>query len=397
MNDPALQPIEPLLCFSPNHAQEHRLFQGIPGIVRSPGARLWATWYANNHKPGEGADNYVVAVTSDDEGASWSEARVLLDSPGPVRVFDPVLWLDPHRRLWLFYAQSYGQWDGRGGVWAMTCEEPDASVPSWSQPRRLCDGVMMNKPIVLSDRTWMLPVALWHPGHFDRIRDPGHENHVPPDHTRWQDQLTGAFVCCSTDEGQTFAMRGGVDIPDAKHHEHHVVERADGSLWLLSRTDSARGYIAESVSVDGGHTWSAEASSPIPHINSRFLIRRLASGKLLLIKHNPGMDTPWLFRDKVKNAELEAGARSHLTAYLSEDDGKSWYGGLLLDARYRVSYPDADQDADGRIFAIYDYNRTSDREILFATFTEEDVTAGETVSRHARLRQVISKGGVPNR
>jgi hypothetical protein len=32
--------------------------------------------------------------------------------------------------------------------------------------------------------------------------------------------------------------------------------------------------------------------------------------------------------------------RSHLTAYLSDDDGRSWHGGLLLDERNGVSYPD---------------------------------------------------------
>ena len=49
-------------------------------------------------------------------------------------------------------------------------------------------------------------------------------------------------------------------------------------------------------------------------MNSRFFIRRLESGNLLLVRHNPP----------------DRKTRSHLTAYLSEDDGKSWIGGMML-------------------------------------------------------------------
>ena len=103
---------------------------------------------------------------------------------------------------------------------------------------------------------------------------------------------------------------------------------------------------------------------------------RLASGNLLLVKHGP-LDTRT--------------SRSHLTAYLSKDDGKTWGGGLLLDERAGVSYPDGQQTPDGLIRIIYDYNRTADRNILMAAFREEDVSAGKPVSRDVRLRQLVSK------
>ena len=52
-------------------------------------------------------------------------------------------------------------------------------------------------------------------------------------------------------------------------------------------------------------------------------------------------------------------------------------GGLLLDERSGVSYPDGQQTADGLIRIIYDYSRTGSRHILMATFREEDVAAGK--------------------
>jgi hypothetical protein len=106
-------------------------------------------------------------------------------------------------------------------------------------------------------------------------------------------------------------------------------------------------------------------------------VRRLASGNLLLVKHGP----------------LDARtSRSHLTAYISEDDGLTWGGGLMLDERLGVSYPDGQQTPDGLIRIIYDYNRVSDRNILMATFREEDVAAGKVVSHDASLRQIVSTG-----
>ena len=133
--------------------------------------------------------------------------------------------------------------------------------------------------------------------------------------------------------------------------------------------------IGESISMDRGKTWSPGRPSTIPHVNSRFFIRRTLSGKLLLVRHNP----------------LDGKTRSHLTAYLSDDDGKTWRGGLLLDERAGVSYPDGIQSPDGPFYIIYDYNRTTDKEILMAVFTEADIERGTCVSGKARLRVLVNK------
>ncbi len=69
--------------------------------------------------------------------------------------------------------------------------------------------------------------------------------------------------------------------------------------------------------------------------------------------------------------------RSHLCAFLSDDDGATWTGGLLLDERSGVSYPDGVQGPDGVIRIIYDFNRTKDKQILMAAFTEADVARGK--------------------
>ena len=69
----------------------------------------------------------------------------------------------------------------------------------------------------------------------------------------------------------------------------------------------------------------------------------------------------------------------------------TWEGGLLLDAREDVSYPDGVQGDDGVIRVIYDYSRFKAREILMASFTEEDVLAAKDVSGKVRLRVMVNK------
>ncbi|WP_339682966.1 sialidase family protein [Gimesia maris] len=362
--DPAL--VAPPINTSPGkeYADDTRMFQGIPGLSRAANGRLWALWYAGG--TGEGELNYVVLVTSGDDGKTWSGPKLVIDPPGPVRAYDPAIWHDPSGRMWVFWAQSYRWWDGRSGVWAVTTDDSDQENPKWTEPRRLCNGIMMNKPTVLSNGDWLLPVAIWKQPAKESIE---HRFDLPEER--------GGNIFISKDQGKTFQLLGQTDVPERTFDEHMIVERKDNSLWTLVRT---RYGIGESISTDGGKTWSKGKASDIPHVNARFFIRRLKSGNLLMVRHNPA--------DKK--------SRRDLTAFLSQDDGKTWQGGLLLDERSGVSYPDGVQSDDGTIYIIYDFARTRDKKILMATFTEEDVLAGKPVSDKARLRVLVNQAtGTP--
>jgi predicted neuraminidase len=355
--DPALEAAPIVTQLAERHLATERRFQGIPGIACSPKGRLWATWYAGG--TGEGPMNYVLVCTSGDDGKTWSEPLFAVDPPGNVRAFDPCLWVDPQGRLWLFYAQSVSWFDGRGGVWAMRCDDPDRADAPWTAPVRIADGVMMNKPIVLRDGTWALPVALW--------------SKAAEKHPELNDHRATNMVV-STDGGASWSVRGGAKVGKGRGcDEHMFVERRDGSVRVLIRT----GYgIGEAESRDGGRTWSQVAKSPIEHPTARFFVRRLRSGNLLLVKPGPlGKRT----------------GRELLTAYVSKDDGETWEGGLLLDARRGVSYPDGDEAPDGTIRLIYDRNRTTDKEILLACFAEADALAGKDVSGKVRLRVLVNQ------
>ena len=195
-------------------------------------------------------------------------------------------------------------------------------------------------------------------------------------HARATRTMTGIpSLAVSKGGSKIFHIRSAANIPKGERtfDEHQFVELKNGNIWCLARTHSG---IHEGVSTDGGATWPELRPSTIRHTPSRFFIRRLASGNLLLVKHGP--------------IEVRTTKRDQLMAFLSEDDGATWKGGLLLDERAGVSYPDGQQAADGTVFIVYDFDRYAARQILFASFTEADVAAGRNVSGKVRLRNVVS-------
>jgi hypothetical protein len=143
------------------------------------------------------------------------------------------------------------------------------------------------------------------------------------------------------------------------------------------------GGIAQSVSTDGGRTWSDGSLYLQSRMfrNERFFIRRLKSGALLMVRNNS-----------------PDGKRSHMTAFVSDDDGATWKGGLLLDER-ESSYSDGITAADGMLFIIYDHQRyTLNRvgkpgagSVVMATFREADIRVSRAVTDQTRLRGVITQ------
>ena len=368
------------------YASTTRVYQGIPGIERTAKGRLWAVWYGGGAD--EGPLNYVVLVTSTDDGTSWSEPKLVIDPPGNVRAWCAGLWRDPEGRLWLFWAQSYGTWDGRGGVWAIVSDNPDSENPRWSKPWRLADGVAMNKPTILTTGEWLLPVAIWPVQHCVLPWDnQEYKLGLSPSAIKTLchdlgEQKGSSNVYVSLDRGKTWKLLGQARVPDTDANEHMIVERRDGSLWMLVRTQYG---IGQSISRDRGKSWGESGPSGIRHPVTRFFIRRLKSGRLLMVRHNPpSVEYP---------KDCDNCGRSHLTAYLSDDDGQSWQGNLLLDERERVSYPDGVEADSGKIYVIYDRGRDTDREILMATFTEQDVNKGKCVTGQCQLKVLVNKAG----
>ena len=359
-----------------------RTWQGIPGIERAPNGRLWAIWYSGAQGEGQ-PGNYCVVATSADDGKAWSKPVLLIKGPTPESsTFDAVPWLDPKGRLWLFYVQFARDSTGKTksyGTCAVRTDSPNAAVPTWSAPFVVSNGGrMFGKPIVGAGGEWIAPFTI--------------------DGKRVEKE-TGVLV--SKDEGASWLYPGGTAVPKELFNfsEHTLAQRKKGDLWMIIRTLQG---LSESTSGDGGLTWCAPLlfrEGP----NTRAHLRRLNSGAFLLVYHDVG-----------KNDQFKLGTgsqfkamypRSRLAVWLSDDEGRTWPHKLVLDPRDGVSYPDATQGPDGRIYIAYDSCRYGARpgglfytpdqspgkEIVMAVIREEDIRARKIVSPDSRLRQLVNR------
>jgi len=348
------------------HNEEHifadneRVFQGIPGIEVTSNGTVYYTFYTGTD--GEHPGNFVLVYrTTIDKLGSLEQKPYLAVVPTTpdVRCFDEVLWIDPQGRLWLFWAQSWGNEkthiDGRFGTWAAVCDDPDEDEPKFSEPRRIANGIMMNKPCVTKDGDWLLPCAIW----------AGFDSYYSADLA--DEKFSNVYR--SRDNGETFELIGRSDWDKRSIDEHMITELKDGTLLMLIR---GRG-IGRSVSRDGGVTWEETGDSGIPGPGSRFHIRRLPSGAHLLLSN-------------VSEKE-----RNNLAAQLSYDDCKTWTKPFIFDERMNVSYPDAAVH-NGRIYIIYDRERYADEEVLMACITEADILYGDFVTPGSKTKVLINKG-----
>ena len=336
-----------------------RLWQGIPGIAVTRGGRVFSTFFSGGIK--EQLGNYCLLIYSDDGGNSFTEPIAVAYEGENYRAYDPCLWIDPMGNLWFFWARA-----PKHAVFAVVCCDPDAERLCWSAPRIIGHDVMLNKPTVLTNGDWLLPIAVWDASvhHVTKSKTDGN---LP-------------FAYRSKDGGLTFERLGGATAEHRRFDEHMFLEKKDGSVDMYIRTKYG---IAKSVSFDRGKTWSHAEDSGLGGPGSRFHICRLRSGRILLVNH------------------YDFVARDHLTAMLSEDEGKTWKGFLLLDER-KCSYPDAMETENGDIYITYDRGRGSNlsnleevleqpREILLAKVREEDILAGKVVTAESYLGHVINK------
>lgn len=334
-----------------------RQFGGIPSIAVSPKTgRQWRTFYAGP-TDGEDSNNYVVLATRLNTSSPWQEILSYdPDGKGPRRAFDPELWVSPDGKLqWTWTERSVLLREGKNHRWSSDCYDPrseklmvvtlsaeELPAAPYPAPRVLLNGgVMMCKPIAAKDGRWLYPVAFWNDDFSARIY-------------------------ASTDQGQTLEPVGSAILPAPlrEFDEHNVVELKDGTLRVYMRVKNNRGWNAwQADSHDGGRSWEPSKPCPFPHTNSRLFVRRLQSGALLLVKNGP-LDKPL--------ATQNYKGREDMTAYVSDDEGVTWKGGLLIQAG-ACAYPDGDQSPDGTIHVTCDGDRFSKQEIFDKTFTEADI------------------------
>lgn len=332
------------------YSEKIRNFQGCPTIATTKGGRIFLGWYSGGIREPH-MDNYNLLIYSDDFGKTWSEPVLVIPSSKEnfVHALDIQLWTAPDGKLHIYWVQNntcldtdptpelvegqpYFSVDGYQFIdythaeWVTVCDNPDADVLEFSEPRYVDIGFLRCKPTVLKSGRWIF-------FNYDQ------------NHSQYGYSI-------SDDEGKTFTHHYGAEKLRTLFDESMAYEREDGSIRMLART--TLGFMAESWSYDGGLTWTDAKDSGIVAPSARHYIARTPSGNILLVYSDDNYE------------------RTNMTIALSEDDGETWKYKRCIDTRNDLSYPDVDF-YDGRIFLTYDRERTGAKEILFTSFTEDDI------------------------
>ncbi len=270
--------------------------------------------YATTEFVGGGADHAtatIVAKTSQDGGRTWSDQRTLQENIGKQNVMSVTLRRlppgDEMSPLGMFFLEKNSQTDLK--VLLRISED---------------EGRTFGKPIVVTSGPG------YHVMNNDRVTLLSSGRLVCP--VSWSEDVfkNGHFVCfclLSDDGGQTWRQsKDRVDQPKRGAMEPEVVELADGKLLMIVRTQL--GYIATSLSEDGGEHWSAPGKLPLDAPEAPATIRTIpASGDLLLIWNNT--------YDKSKG---HGGDRTPLNSAISSDGGITWSHIRSLETRRDQTY-----------------------------------------------------------
>nr|WP_295871871.1 sialidase family protein [uncultured Chitinophaga sp.] len=290
----------------------------IPVLLTAPNGQLLAFCEGRKASASDAGDIDILLKRSADGGKTWSATQVVWDD-GPHTCGNPCPVVDATTgAIWLLLTRNEGQDKEHDiihkkathtrTVWVAKSEDNGAT---WSAPADIT--------ATTKDPQWGwyatgpgIGIQLQHGPHKGRLV-------IPCDHS-YDDSSGrvakgpyeyGSHVIYSDDHGQSW-QRGGNIRP--KVNECQLTELADGKGGLLMslRSYFGRGLRTQSVSHDGGDSWSAPADVPslADPICQASLIRyrwpsRKRSGILLFL--NP-----------------DSGKRMNMTLKASTDDGRSW-------------------------------------------------------------------------
>jgi endonuclease/exonuclease/phosphatase family metal-dependent hydrolase len=359
-------------------------YSQITAIETTVKGRLWASILGGGDSP----EGFLTLSYSDSNGKSWVEHNLALDARAEkLAVRNGVLWRSPSGEMWLFYAVFDGYYDGRGSMWAMVCKDPDAKKPVWEAPIYLGVGIPTGRPVVNQQGEWLLPTALW--GRdvmtYDRALFIASEWERPrfvspyADKYHELDSKRGAGLYISRDNGASWSEHLGVvkcqeEAVEARYNNPQMFVHSDGSVRMVVRTSGTSwSYVATS---QNGVEWSAPArfvSAP----DQNFAVYRLSDGKLLM----------------VRNARFDKNAYWYpegMYAYLSEDCGATWYGGLRIATDNKTINPVVAEGAKGEIYIIthHDPEIKSENQ-LFVTSVAEIDAANADYENNPKNKQVV--------
>jgi len=254
-------------------------------LIRLTDGPYLAAWFAGTK---EGAIDVSIYGSIRNQEGVWSRpvqwARAC-NSPH----WNPVLFQPGDGKVMLFFKEG-----NSCDHWRTWVTESLDNGCSWNRPNELVPGNMggrgpvKNKPIILSDGSWLAPNSLEDGNKWrvltDRSKDGGLTWSASPEAAVDRTLITGQGTIQPT-----------------------LWESSPGKVHMLAR--SSGGFICRSDSRDYGNTWSEIRSTSLPNNNSGIDLAQASDGTLLLAFNKVSKD--W-------------GPRTPLNLAASTDNGVTW-------------------------------------------------------------------------
>lgn len=324
-------------------SQQAEYYCGWPTVALRRNGELWVTW-SGGREAHVCPFGQVHAMTSRDNGETWTWPRVLHDSAiddrdsGCIETAKGTLLVTTFSSLAyediLAKAEKDGKWDAaKLARWKaardrLNADERKAELGSWLL-RSTDGGVSWSARIHTIANSPHGPIQL----KDGRLLYAG---------KRLWEKIKTIGVCESKDDGQTWQwladipVRAG-DLAQHGYHELHAVEVQDGTLIAQIRNHNTAnaGETLQTESRDGGRTWSEPHSIGVWGMPSHLL--RLRDGRLLMTYGH-------------RRAPFGNQAR------ISADNGKSWSEPMILSsdgAGGDLGYPSTVQFDDGTLLTVW--------------------------------------------
>lgn len=304
------------------------------------------------------ADASTVLISSSTSGETWTRIADISDAN------DAVLWRGFAGELRIFFTRN-------GRILMSTCSDPDGAPGSWTAPIDIAGGYCSSTPVVLRNGAVLIPAYLSDP------KGPG--------------------VLFSMNRGENWmSIPSGIKLVEkipTLRPDPILVPYKNGRLLMLNRGTGYQ-WRWSSVSQNFGRNWTAP-DKYIYSPDTPMSVNVLPGGKWLAVK-NGRLDQ-----------ELHYSA-DKLIAYLSDDEGETWYGDLIIDDRADAVHPCSCIPGNGYIYILYSYKpadshccevyciRTSEMEINTAVPTRQIKAANRFMAADASLaRKAYEKEAGP--
>lgn len=368
--------LESELIFPPEHFHNHS-----PSLVQTPKGNLLACWF---HGKGERKDNSLVILASRKRKNSdkWSEPFVLADNKN-LPDQNPTLFIDPQKRLWLFWISSLdNEVRGHSLKYRISTDYEEDGPPKWdwqdsliafpqelektfvgAVDRMLAEGRIPKRDIAEFKRKQKLASEkLWHRIGWMPRQPPIMLNEKRMMLGLYSDVWDCSLMAFTEDGGANWEFSKPMLLSNFLNVQPALVRKRNGAIVAFMR-DEPR--VRRAQSNDGGMNW-IEDPLELPCPGSSVAAIGLKNGHWLLATNG-------------------ADGRHVLKLYLSDDEGRTWKWRRTLEgfAKREGSgqYPTLIQAANGDIHIVYTHDNVAvfganTRTIKHARFNEAWVKAG---------------------